>query len=158
MGAGASQDGRIENLRLVLGNIRSYLKRRKKKSRSRNSDRPFWKFLLSFFKQLCIIYRLLQKRNICKPEVISQVILKFITFHSFIVYVVQVSHIHEPLYVEDNVWVLGFLLSYGSYRLNSALVLFFWTGSQYIGTARLKLPNPASGSPSTGIRGMCYNS
>lgn len=37
MGAGASQDGRIENLRLVLGNIRSYHKRRKKKSRSRNS-------------------------------------------------------------------------------------------------------------------------
>lgn len=30
MGAGASQDGRIENLRLVLGNIRSYHKRRKK--------------------------------------------------------------------------------------------------------------------------------
>lgn len=37
MEAGAGQDGRIENLRIVLGNIRSYLKRRKKKSRSRNS-------------------------------------------------------------------------------------------------------------------------
>lgn len=44
MGAGASQDGRIENLRLVLGNIDPISKEEKKNpevENSRNSDRPF---------------------------------------------------------------------------------------------------------------------
>lgn len=60
MGAGASQDGRIENLRLVLDNIRSYLKRRKRNPEVETVEifKMVYHCFYFFLKQLGIIYLL----------------------------------------------------------------------------------------------------